>query len=136
MLVCAKGGVVGQMTLRKPKEDLLESVRHFNASYPSDINYYLRPENDRRMHTMMEVSKQAFKNFKTSVDVTFWSRLGTWFRWEIHERIESFNGASFYFEVNRSKVMKSVISIMQRATFEPNCRIPAIPGRSIPKPGG
>jgi len=42
---------------------------------------------------------------------------------KIDERIESFNGPSTYFEVNRPKLMKSIISVMYRATLEPGCTV-------------
>ena len=62
------------------------------------------------------VAKQAHQNFRVSTNLTFKSRLARWFRLQIMLHSEA--TGSTYFVKNDARVIKSVVSILTRASKE------------------
>ena len=74
-------------------------------------------------HMKQTLSRETHDNFKTMMSVTFKSRLATWLRMQITQR------NSHYFRTYNSDVIKSVVSLMTRASLAPDGGIAEMVGQ-------
>lgn len=101
-------------TCERRNPELTTSLAQYRTLQPENYEPVERLPCMTQMLVM--IAQQAQENFAVSTDLTFTSRLARWFRLQIHLHSES-TGAT-YFVDNESRVIKSVVSILTRASTQ------------------
>ena len=98
----------------KRNPSLLDSLKEYLLLKPGDY------KSVKRLPCMCDmlkyVAQQAQQNFAVSTAITFTGRMARWFRLQI--RLYCEESGSTYFTDNESRVIKSIISILTRASTE------------------
>ncbi len=101
-------------TCKKRNPQLVQSLAQYRELHPESYHPVERLPCMTQMLVM--IAQQAQDNFAVSTDLTFNSRLARWFRLQIKLHSEA-TGTTYFIE-NESKVIKSVVSVLTRASTQ------------------
>jgi hypothetical protein len=101
---------------------LMESVRQYQALQPDGYEPVKRLACMAQMLVM--VAQQARENFTVSTGLTLTGRLARWFRLQI--KLHSQQSGTTYFAANESKIIKSIVSVMTRASTQEPYSVPGL----------
>ena len=105
----------GNRTCEQRNPSLVQSLVEYRMLQPEG---YVPVERLPCMAQMLVmVAQQARENFAVSTDQTLLSRMARWFRLKIKQHSQQAT-ATTYFEDNESHVIKSIISVLTRASTE------------------
>lgn len=101
-------------TCENRNPELVRSLAQYVELHPDGLQSVERLPCMTQMLVM--IAQQAQENFAVSTDLTFRSRLARWFRLQI--KLHSEATGTTYFTEHESKVIKSVVSVLTRASTE------------------
>ena len=104
----------GNRTCERRNPALVESLQEYRTLQPEG---YVPVERLPCMTQMLVmVAQQAQDNFAVSTGLTLLSRMARWFRLKIKQHSQA--TGTTYFEANESRIIKSVVSVLTRASTQ------------------